>query len=387
MTFAKANNNLPFITCPLCHECKTTTYLYCAKFDNQIKSTERWCYPEIFQLHDAHMMELANREYVVQTCPGGYGCLPPPISFEVSYARSPVDYFDVQVESNKDVHMDYALSPVIKTVQLAFEISFILSLDRVLKDIKYPLNDVFRFPERFLGHCRMKSGFKPPRPASRQMINTLLLMGCVEPHPGPRGRAPIVNRRGRRPPVRAPLYKTVRYKPSSNDGLTFTLVTADIALTANGSGLFPVTTILSSVVNTIGYQWADLQPRWLNYRIDWMEFHYCPRWPVNSGMAINLGHTRIYCGDFGGNNPPTTVLSIKADRHMKEYLSNRSFVYKVNWKRNDNAKLWTPTNATIPVLSAFGIAICTSDLVNQLPVSIPFGQYYLKIGAQFKDAA
>jgi len=78
-----------------------------------------------------------------------------------------------------------------------------------------------------------------------------------------------------------------------------------------------------------------------------------------SGRAINpvqtatLTHSTLHMGDFMQAAQPTSDAQVFSDERSKSVPTHKSFVYEVNWDRNPNAKLWTPTSAAIPTLNNF----------------------------------
>jgi len=248
----------------------------------------------------------------------------------------------------------------------------------------------------FFGHQRVGERTLPSCSQSFGLVKLPkeILVG-IELNPGPNGQKTQAKRRPRRRfrggnNINGNKNQTrnlhIPNIPSSlmpRDEIIVPIIGADTALSTNGSGLVVVTTLLNSLVTSLGAQWVDYSARWQQYRIEEMKITFSPRFPVNTGMALNLGHASIFCSDFLGTNLPTTVLHIKADENSRKYGSWYEWEYVVDMKRKPNALLWSPTTAAIPAANAYGIAIASSDLVNQLPVSIGIGQYFLSWKVHF----
>jgi len=218
---------------------------------------------------------------------------------------------------------------------------------------------------------------------SAQLIEKLLMIGGVEPNPGPRGHPPKV--------IRKPKYV---YRPRVQHPRSFQrdtsgpvrLTSAQAAVLLNGSGILAATTYSSSTVTSLSLEWADYTPRWQNYVVEELIFHYDARFPINSGMGLNTSHSVMFASDWSGTNLPATLANIKADLKMKSYGTWKSFTKRVKAaSKGLSARIRNPTNAAMPGANAIGIAIATSDIVNYLPVSVAVGQYWLEYIVHFFD--
>jgi len=157
------------------------------------------------------------------------------------------------------------------------------------------------------------------------------------------------------------------------------------AVTLNGSGILTVTTWASALLTTLALEWGDYTPRWQNYEVLEFMVHFFPRWPVNTGMAINLSHSVMFSSTYTGPNAPATLANVRADYSARHYITNKAFTVRINNSKSPNARLQNPTNAAMPTANQLGIALATSDLTNYLPVSVPVGQVYLEWKVKFYD--
>jgi len=133
------------------------------------------------------------------------------VSTTITSVSSPVDFAQVS-EAPTSLYPDkLALPACLEPKKLAFEVAFILSCDRALKTVVYPLFDT-RFSK--LGtsshvNCDTAKGnsltfhypnfnkLSKPRFQTRNEINTLLLIAGIEPDPGPKHKNKT-SKRGKR---------------------------------------------------------------------------------------------------------------------------------------------------------------------------------------------
>lgn len=133
--------------------------------------------------------------------------------------------------------------------------------------------------------------------------------------------------------------------------------------------------------------WASYAARYGQYRVREMAIHCKPTLKTNSciGVAPYNLLSVMYFSEFQSTNIPTSAGVICADSKFKQFSTGSSFTYKANWDRNPNAKLWSPTNAAIPVDRRYGIAYCSHTNVNLLPVNTILYCFTMEFIVEFAD--
>jgi len=176
--------------------------------------------------------------------------------------------------------------------------------------------------------------------------------------------------------------------PTIVDGLLVKMVLANQTITTSAFGIVNVTTNWQSdqCSQFPSGSWASYAARFGQYRVHAMALHLHPTMNVNAGViATNLLST-MHISDFISTVIPTTASGIVGDSSWREISTAKPIHFRTTWERNTNAKLWSPTNAAIPIDRRFGIAFCSHTNVNLLPVNTIIYTLSADFLVEFKQA-
>ena len=132
------------------------------------------------------------------------------------------------------------------------------------------------------------------------------------------------------------------------------------SLATNGSGVVPLSTLATTnAVNTYP-DFSSLASLYTAYRVHALKLSFFPCYRVNT-TAI-LPPVYVASCPFRGGLAPSTIGTIQESPDFKAFGGYDKAIVTVNYNGDNDAHLWTPTNAAVTASEAFGVVICGSSL-------------------------
>jgi len=128
-------------------------------------------------------------------------------------------------------------------------------------------------------------------------------------------------------------------------------------ITTSAAGLVtPVYISSGFVFSSPAQEWATLSARYQQYRVKWVRVHFIATHPATVPTATVGGdHGMLLVGENEENVAATSGSFVMANHGRMVVPTYRSFIKKVTWANNSDAKLWNSTAAAIPVANSFGV--------------------------------
>ena len=151
------------------------------------------------------------------------------------------------------------------------------------------------------------------------------------------------------------------------------------SLATNGSGVVPLSTLATTnAVNTYP-DFSSLASLYTSYRVHALKLSFFPCYRVNT-TAI-LPPVYVASCPFRGGLAPSTIGQIQESPDSKSFGGYDKAIVTVNFEGDNDAHLWTPTNAAVTASEAFGVVICGSSLTGT--ASTIFWYVYVEAVVEF----
>jgi len=155
----------------------------------------------------------------------------------------------------------------------------------------------------------------------------------------------------------------------------FRRLVGSTAVSTNAGGLIPITTIASSVnVNAYG-DFSGLAGLYNSYRVHAFKLTFWPVYKVNTTAVTSP--VFVACAPFRGGLTPTTMQQLQESPDCAYMSGYDRGVSTVNYNGDNDAHLWTPTNAAVTSSETFGLAICGSTIAATASTQV----WYIQIEA------
>lgn len=116
------------------------------------------------------------------------------------------------------------------------------------------------------------------------------------------------------------------------------------------------------------------------YRVIAMEVHVLPYFPVNT-TAVTVPSVMATC-EFQAGLIPATYAQIADGSNPRLCSGYREAKFAVDFRRDPNAQLWTPTTSAVSSGNSYGIAVVSGGLASTASTSVWFVQAYALVEFQ-----
>ncbi len=154
-----------------------------------------------------------------------------------------------------------------------------------------------------------------------------------------------------------------------------------VNLSTGVGGTIAATTLCNSAsVSASAPDFSSCANLYTAYRVVAMEVHVLPYFPVNT-TGVTVPAVIATC-EFQAGLIPGTYAQMADGSNPRLCSGYKQYKFAVDFKRDPNAQLWTPTTSAVSSGNSYGIALVSGGLASTASTSVWFVQAYALVEFQ-----